>query len=155
MPEADILRYGSDVCFTRRSGHGPQGEASLFESGHQHAPDFQLSAHGALESVKVADVVFRFGPEQPHFEFACRALEERLNDCHLVRADPAPCAFVLRIASLSCCVSVLTPISSDFDSSLVGYAIQWPSTIEMPGRLMKAWLCPLSNIGNILSAVLL
>ena len=155
MPEADILRYGSDVCFTRRSGHGPQGEASLFESGHQHAPDFQLSAHGALESVKVADVVFRFGPEQPHFEFACRALEERLNDCHLVRADPAPCAFVLRIASLSCCVSVLTPISSDFDSSVVCYAIQRPSTIEMPGRLIKAWLCPLSNIGNILSAVLL
>ena len=120
MPEADILRYGSDVCF--RSGHGPQGESSLFEGGHQHAPDFQLSAHGALESVKIADVVFRFGPEQPHFEFACRALEERLNDCHLVRAVHTPHRARLSCESLSCCVSVLTLISSDFDSSVVCYA---------------------------------
>ena len=45
--------------------------------------------------------------------------------------------------------------SSDLDSSVVGYAIQRPSAIEMLGRLMKAWFCPLSDIGNILSSVLL
>ena len=38
-------------------------EASLFGSDRQHAPNFSLSAHGAFESVKVADVAFSFDPE--------------------------------------------------------------------------------------------
>lgn len=69
-----------------KSGHGPQGDAGLVGRDHQHAPDFQFSAHGALESVKVADVVFRLGAEQPHFEFARRAYNERLNVVRAIRA---------------------------------------------------------------------
>jgi hypothetical protein len=85
-PKSGHLQRTSACPLSANSGHGPRGKASLFGSGHQHAPNFQLFAHGALESVKVAVVAFCLGPEQQHFEITFRASQERLNDRRLIRA---------------------------------------------------------------------
>jgi hypothetical protein len=56
------------------------------------------------------------------------------------------------IASLSCCVSVLTPISSQLARGLCN---PMPLIIEDAWQASESLTLSLSNIGNILSAVLL